>query len=101
MNTTDIPWETVKETLPIGERLKVRVTRHWPFGVFVEIPNIPFQGLIQITDFRDEGRMTPDQYPAVGSVVEAVVLGFKETGKQIWLGMRPSQLCRSKGRRQE
>jgi hypothetical protein len=45
--------------------------------------------------------MTPDQYPAVGSEVEAVVLGFKETGKQIWLGMRPSQLCRSKSCRQE
>lgn len=100
MNITDISWETIKETLPINARLTVRVTLHRPFGVLVEIPNIPFQGLIQITDFRDEGRMTPDQYPAVNSVVEAVVLGFKETGKQIWLGMKPSQLCRSKNCRQ-
>ncbi len=71
-------------------------TQHWPFGIFVEIPQIPFQGLVQITDFRDEGRMTPDHYPEVGSLVDAVVLGFKETGSKIWLGMKPSQLYRSK-----
>jgi hypothetical protein len=23
------------------------------------------------------------------------VMGFKETGNQIWLGMKPSQICRA------
>lgn len=36
--------------------------------------------------------MTRDEYPAVGSSVDAVVRAFKETGQQIWLGMKPSQL---------
>ena len=97
MSRTELTWENVRDKLPVGTRIQGRVTQHWPFGVFVEIPRIPFQGLVQLTDFRDEGRMTPDQYPEVGSLVDAVVLGFKETGKQIWLGMKPSQLCRSKG----
>src|SRR5205809_7654588 len=96
MNIGQPNWEEVEHTLEVGTRLRVRVTQHWPFGIFVEIPNVPFQGLIQITDFKDEGIMTTQVYPQVGSVVEAIVLGFKETGKQIWLGMRPSQLRCSK-----
>jgi len=88
-------WENSKLALPLGRRLEVRVSQHLPFGVFVEIPNVPFLGLIQITDFKDEGTMTPTEYPSIGAKVEAVVLGFKETGKQIWLGRRPSQLRRS------
>jgi hypothetical protein len=39
--------------------------------------------------------MSPEQYPPLDTVVEAVVLGFKETGKQIWLGVKPSQLSKS------
>jgi hypothetical protein len=38
--------------------------------------------------------MTPNEYPAVESTIDAVVLGFKETGNQIWLGMKASQICR-------
>jgi len=88
-------WENAIRALPIGKRLEVRVSQHRPFGVFVEIPNVPFLGLIQITDFKDEGVMTSTEYPSIGAKVEAVVLGFKESGKQIWLGRRPSQLRRS------
>jgi hypothetical protein len=40
------------------------VTRHCPFGVFVDLGDPDATGLIQIVDFLDEGRMTPDQYPA-------------------------------------
>jgi ribosomal protein S1 len=88
-------WEAVKVAFPIGTRVRGTVVQHAPYGVFVDVPGIPFKGLVQITDFRDSGRMTPAEYPAVGSVVEAVVLGFKEIGNQVWLGMRASQLCRS------
>jgi hypothetical protein len=37
--------------------------------------------------------MTPEQYPPVGASIEAVVLGHTDGHrKQVWLGMRPSQL---------
>jgi hypothetical protein len=52
--------------------------------------------LIQITDFKDEGRMTVDQYPDVGERITTVVLGFKESGNQIWLGMKPSQIAKAR-----
>jgi hypothetical protein len=86
-------WEEVKRSLPVGSMVSGVVTKHAPFGVFIKISDVPFDGLIQITDFKDAGRMTPVEFPAIGSILRAVVLGFKETGRQIWLGVRPSQLA--------
>ena len=71
-------------------KLRGVVTKHFPFGIFVALSGIKFTGLVQIPDFKDEGHMTPSDYPEVGSSVEAVVLGFKDQGQQIWLGMKPS-----------
>jgi ribosomal protein S1 len=85
-----IDWAGTKRSLLVGSLVSCAITRHAPFGVFAYIAGIPFEGLIQITDFKDEGRMTADEFPAVGSTIEAVVLGFKETGQQIWLGVKPS-----------
>ncbi|MBZ8181187.1 S1 RNA-binding domain-containing protein [Oscillatoria salina] len=89
-------WSEIKKYLKVGTKLTGVVTKHWPFGVFVLLPGIEFIGLVQITDFKDEGVMKPSEYPAVGASIDAVVLGFKETGQQIWLGMKPSQLNQSR-----
>jgi ribosomal protein S1 len=89
-------WNEIKDSLKLGTKLRGIVTKHFPFGIFVTIPEIKFTGLVQITDFKDEGIMTPSEYPAVGSSVDVVVLGFKETEQQIWLGMKSSQLSQSK-----
>jgi len=90
-------WETLKHSLKAGSRVGGIVTRHAPFGIFVEIKGVPFAGLIQITDFKDGGRMSAEEYPPVGAMIEGVVLGFKESGQQIWLGMKPSQLRQESG----
>jgi ribosomal protein S1 len=89
-------WDEIKESLKVGTQLKGVVAKHFPFGIFVSLPGIKFTGLVQISDFKDEGHMTPSDYPALGSSVDVVVLAFKETGQQIWLGMKPSQLNQSK-----
>jgi len=93
--TNENAWETVKQTLAVGARVRCRVKEHHPFGIFTTLAGCPFDGLIQITDFKDVGRMTPTEYPPLGSEVEAVVLGFKERGRQIWLGVKPSQLSKA------
>lgn len=85
-------WDEIKQSLPVGALVTCIVTRHEPYGTFVRIAGVPFDGLVQITDFKDEGRMTEEEFPPVGSTITAVVLGFKETGNQIWLGVKPSQL---------
>ncbi|MBD2603999.1 S1 RNA-binding domain-containing protein [Scytonema hofmannii FACHB-248] len=89
-------WEEIKDYLKLGSKLTGVVTKHFPFGIFVALPGIKFTGLVEIPDFKDEGYMTPSEYPPVGSSVDIVVLGFKETGQQIRLGMKPSQLNQSK-----
>ena len=84
--------EELKDSLPIGTKVRGKVIRHALFGIFVSLPGIPCDGLVEITDFKDTGRMTPMEYPALESTIDAVVLGFKDTGNQIWLGMKPSQI---------
>jgi ribosomal protein S1 len=76
-------WKEIKDSLKLRTKLKGVVTKHFPFGIFVALPGIKFTGIVQIPDFKDEGFMTPSEYPAVSSSVDVVVVGFKEAGQQI------------------
>ena len=86
-------WGEVKQRFPMGSVVAGVVSQHHPFGVFVDLGDPLAIGLVQITDFRDHGRMTPDLYPPVGASITAVVLGHTDDRRrQVWLGMKPSQL---------
>ena len=86
-------WDESKKRFPVGGRVRGTVTEHQPFGIFVDIDDPNVTGLVQITDFLDEGTMTPERYPAIGTSIDAIVLGHKERpSNQIWLGVKPSQL---------
>lgn len=87
----EITWNELKQKHNIGSVISGAVLRHEPYGVFVDI-GYPYEGLIQITDFNDEGKVTPENYPPIGSIIRAAVLGFKDRWCQVWLGMKPSQL---------
>lgn len=90
---SDTEWEKAKRRIEIGKRVRGIVTAHAPFGIFVDIGDSIATGLVQITDFLDEGRMTPEQYPPIGSEIEAITLGFTDDRrKQVWMSMKPSQL---------
>jgi ribosomal protein S1 len=84
-------WRDVKQQLPVGSMIEGGVIRHEAYGMLVDI-GLECEGLIQIVDIKDEGRATPDDYPSIGTLVVARVLGFKESGHQVWLGIKPSQL---------
>ncbi len=86
-------WAEAKQRFPVGRRVRGVVTRHCPFGFFVDLGVPVALGLVQITDFADEGQVTPERFPRIGAPVEAVVLGHtEESRKQVWLSMKPSQL---------
>ena len=88
-------WEAAKKRFPAGRVVHGTVSAHCPFGIFVDLGDPIATGLVQITEFLDSGRMTPEQYPAIGERVTAVVLGHTDEGrKQVWLCMRPSILQR-------
>ena len=83
----------LKAKYPIGNIVVGKVIHHMPFGIFLDIKHPLAKGLIQITDFLDEGVMSQDQYPAIGEMVEAVVLEYVDNdNNQIWLSMKPSVL---------
>jgi ribosomal protein S1 len=86
-------WEEAKQRFPVGRRVHGVVTQHCPFGIFVDMGDPVAKGLVQITDFLDEGRMTAEEYPPIGATVVTVVLGHTDDRrKQVWLSMKPSQL---------
>ena len=88
---TKIAWEEFKNSLEVGALIKGTITKHEPYGVFVSI-GYEYDGLIQVTDFKDDGIMTPEEYPIIGDQILAKILGFKDQGRQVWLGVKPSQL---------
>ena len=86
-------WEEAKARFPVGTKVSGVVTQHRPFGIFVDLGDPVALGLVQITEFLDSGRMTSEQYPPVGTTIEAVVLGHtEEERKQVWLCMKPSRV---------
>jgi ribosomal protein S1 len=91
MGMQEETWHEVKQQFPVGSMIEGRVIRHEAYGMFVDI-GLECEGLIQIVDIKDEGRATPDDYLSIGTCVIARVLGFKASGHQVWLGIKPSQL---------
>lgn len=91
-----INWNKIKDTYQIGFLVEGKVTHHFPFGIFVDIGSKSVIGLIQITDFTDEGIFSPKDYPIIGSYISAVVLAYTDgkhdSRNQIWLSMKPSIL---------
>jgi len=86
-------WEEIAKRFPVGARVRGVVVQHCPFGVFVDLGHPVAQGLVEIVNFLDEGRMTEEQYPRVGTMIEAVVLWHTNNPRgQVRLGMKPSQL---------
>ena len=89
--TGQVTWDELKSILSVGEKIRGTISQHEPYGVFVNI-GYGYDGLIQITDFKDNGVMTPEEYPAIGEEIQAVILGFKDPGHQVWLGVKVRQM---------
>ncbi len=86
-----LTWDGLKKTLKAGEIVSGKIFRHEPYGVLADI-GYEYHGLIQINDFKDDGVMKPELYLPIGSEIKAKILGFKDSGCQVWLGVKPSQL---------
>lgn len=87
----NISWEELKNNLNVGDVVIDTILKHESYGVFVDL-GYEYDGIIQITDFKDEGVMLTEEYPEIGKEVKAVILGFKDYGQQIWLGVKPTQI---------
>ncbi|GAP94709.1 RNA-binding protein [Leptolyngbya sp. NIES-2104] len=86
-------WDQIKSKYELGQFVQGRVEFHAPFGVFVDLGNSSVKGLIRIPDFLDEGAMTEEMYPELGTSVGAIVVGYNESNRrEIYLNAKPSVL---------
>jgi ribosomal protein S1 len=89
-------WNQVKAKYQLGKLIHGKVEFHAPFGMFVDIGDEEVKGIVQIPEFLDDGVMTPEMYPEIGSPIGAVVVGYTEDDRnQIWLSVKPSVLQKS------
>lgn len=86
-------WEQIKSKYNLGQFVQGKVEFHAPFGVFVKIDESLVKGLIKIPDFLDEGKMSQEMYPEIGTTIGAVVVGYNESNcREIYLNAKPSVL---------
>ncbi len=67
------------------------VTRHEAYGFYVDF-GAEREGLVVITMIADDPGQPNPQFPAVGTVVTARLLGYTEIGQQPRLSTRPMDL---------
>lgn len=88
-----VNWEQIKSKYKLGEFVLGKVEFHAPFGVFIKIDGSSVKGLIKIPDFLDEGVMSAEMYPEIGSTIGAVVVGYNDSNcQEIYLNAKPSIL---------
>jgi len=85
--------ENIKSKYKLGQFVLGKVEFHTPFGVFVNIDDSSVKGLIKIPDFLDEGGISPEMYPEIGTTIGAVVVGYNESNcREVYLSAKPSVL---------
>ena len=84
--------EQIKSKYRLGQFVQGKVEYHAAFGVFVDLGEATVKGLIKIPDFLDEGIMSAEMYPEIGTV-GAIVVGYNErNGREVYLNAKPSVL---------
>lgn len=75
-------WEEMLSRLKRGDLLTGVITRVEPFGVFVDVGE-EFLGLILVPFISKKESINVQEYPEVGSVVQAVILAFSKSRRSI------------------
>ena len=81
------PWQNMLAAHPVGSRLKGKVVRVVEFGAFVEIePGV--EGLVHISELREERVETVASVVKVGEVIEVQVLDINARDHKVALSVR-------------
>lgn len=84
------PWQDASKTLVEGARVKGKITRMQPFGVFVEVaPGI--EGLVHISELGAGRRINhPKEVVSEGQEVEVSIMGIDPERRRVSLSMQAS-----------
>lgn len=92
MNTKDT-WAELKKALPVGSLVHGTVVRVAPFGVFVRLNEADAVAALLVTHFEDgDRRFELEDYPQVGTSIEAVVVDLADHNFQVRISTRRSDL---------
>ena len=85
---TDNPWADIERKYPINSHVKGRVTKHLPYGAFVELEK-GVEGLVHVSELSWVKRITrPSDVLKLDQEIEAVVLSISVKEQKISLGVR-------------
>jgi ribosomal protein S1 len=82
MNTSE--WDALKASMPIGTKVRAKVVEQKVFGLFVETDS-PAVGIIERIHMAKLGYAVPENYPAIGQIINCEVLGFRDWSQQVEL----------------
>lgn len=85
------PWQDAAKTLVEGARVKGKITRMQPFGVFVEVaPGI--EGLVHISELGAGRRINhPKEVVSEGQEVEVSIMGIDPERRRVSLSMQATE----------
>jgi small subunit ribosomal protein S1 len=81
------PWETIKETMPVGTLVKGKVSKITAFGAFVELDS-GIEGLIHVTELSDQAFGKVEDVVSKGDEVTAKVIKLDPEHKKIALSIK-------------
>lgn len=81
------PWESIEKTIPVGSRIKGKVTKITAFGAFIELEN-GIEGLVHVTELSDQAFAKVEDVVKVGSEVTAKVIKLDPEHKKIALSIK-------------
>ena len=68
-----------------------RVTRHEPYGFYVDI-GANREGVVVITMISDDPSVSNSPFPPIGSTISAALIGYTDVGDEPRLSVRPSDV---------
>lgn len=85
---TPHPWDSLSETLKVGDKVKGRVVVMADYGAFVEI-NTGVEGLIHVSEMSwSQHLRSAQEFMKVGDEVEAVILTLVREERKMSLGIK-------------
>jgi small subunit ribosomal protein S1 len=81
------PWDTLSERLPVGSRVKGKVTKVTDFGGFVEIePGI--EGLVHVSEIKEERVENPRDVLSENQEVDVKIIDINTSDRKIALSIK-------------
>jgi small subunit ribosomal protein S1 len=85
---TPHPWDSLSETLKVGDKVKGKVVVMADYGAFVEI-NTGVEGLIHVSEMSwSQHLRSAQEFMKVGDEVEAVILTLDREDRKMSLGIK-------------